>query len=133
MAEAARWFVGAHDFTSFAASSAPEESEPDDAGAVKPERPDSGSAGPLPEPKSMVRTVFVSRLLWRERTRILTYEVRGSGFLHHMVRNMVGTMVEVGRGKIPPCEVIRILEARDRSLAGPTAPPQGLCLVGVEY
>ncbi|HEY6293644.1 MAG TPA: tRNA pseudouridine synthase A [Terriglobia bacterium] len=159
MADAARLLAGTHDFTSFAASSAPEE---DDAaqpktglralsqgkepvpGAAKrwPQGPSSGrehreSAGAGPslegEGKSMVRTVFASRLLWRERTRILTYEVRGNGFLHHMVRNIMGTLVEVGRRKVRPGNVIQILEARDRSLAGPTAPAQGLCLVRVEY
>jgi tRNA pseudouridine38-40 synthase len=61
------------------------------------------------------------------------YRVRGSGFLHHMVRNIVGTLVEVGRGSLEPEEMVRILAARDRSAAGPTAPAQGLFLVGVEY
>jgi tRNA pseudouridine38-40 synthase len=64
---------------------------------------------------------------------MLIYEVAGSGFLHHMVRNIVGTLVEVGRGKLEPADITRILQARDRTLAGPTAPPQGLCLVRVEY
>jgi tRNA pseudouridine38-40 synthase len=64
---------------------------------------------------------------------MLIYEVSGNGFLHHMVRNMVGTLMEVGRGKLEPSSVIRILKARDRTLAGPTAPGQGLCLVRVEY
>jgi len=57
----------------------------------------------------------------------------GSGFLKQMVRNMVGTLVEVGRGKMAPEEVATILEAKDRRAAGPCAPPQGLCLVSVEY
>jgi tRNA pseudouridine38-40 synthase len=64
---------------------------------------------------------------------MLIYEVSGNGFLHHMVRNMVGTLVEVGRGKLEPNGIIRILDARDRTMAGPTAPSQGLCLVRVEY
>jgi tRNA pseudouridine38-40 synthase len=64
---------------------------------------------------------------------MLIYHVRGSGFLHHMVRNLVGTLVEVGKGKLESRDVLRILEARDRTLAGPTAPAQGLCLVNVEY
>ena len=64
---------------------------------------------------------------------MLIYEVKGSGFLHYMVRNIVGTLMEVGRGKLVPADVTRILAARDRTLAGPTAPAQGLCLVKVEY
>ena len=60
---------------------------------------------------------------------MLIYEVSGNGFLHHMVRNMVGTLMEVGRGKLEPSGIIRILKARDRTMAGPTAPAQGLCLV----
>jgi tRNA pseudouridine38-40 synthase len=64
---------------------------------------------------------------------MLIYEIGGNGFLHHMVRNVVGTLVEVGRGKLAPQDLARILEARDRTRAGPTAPAQGLCLVKVEY
>lgn len=78
------------------------------------------------------------------RRRILTTEiitksshvyffVQGSGFLRHMVRNIVGTLILVGQGKIVPAEITRIIAHRDRSLAGPTAPPQGLYLVSVEY
>jgi tRNA pseudouridine38-40 synthase len=64
---------------------------------------------------------------------MLIYEVTGNGFLHHMVRTIVGTLVEVGRGKLEPVDVTRILHARDRTLAGPSAPAQGLCLVKVDY
>jgi len=80
-----------------------------------------------------VRTIFTSRVLRRTRTSMLIYEVTGSGFLHHMVRNIVGTLVEVGQGKLEPADITRILQARDRTLAGPTAPAQGLCLVKVDY
>ncbi len=112
MAEAAMAFLGERDFTSFAAAGVPEE---DDA-----------------EP-SMVRSISSSRILWRERSSTLVYEVRGSGFLHHMVRNIVGTLVEVGRRHFTPADVPQMLRARDRRRAGPTAPPQGLCLIRVEY
>lgn len=112
MAEAATTFIGEHDFTSFAASGA--------------------SDGDGSEP-GMVRTVFSSKVLWREHSAVLIYEIRGNGFLHHMVRNLVGTLVEVGRGRFTPGDVLRILKARDRTCAGPTAPPQGLCLMRVEY
>ncbi len=81
----------------------------------------------------MVRTIFSSRLLWRPKTLILIYEVRGSGFLQHMVRNIVGTLVEVGEGKVEPRGLLRILAARTRPSAGPTAPARGLCLVKIEY
>jgi len=118
MDEAALFFEGEHDFTSFAGSEG---------------RTDEAEARATPAPHSMVRTIFSSRFLWRPRTSILIYEVRGSGFLHHMVRNIVGTLMEVGRGKLAPRDVTPILEARDRAQAGPTAPAQGLCLVKVEY
>ncbi len=56
-----------------------------------------------------------------------------SGFLHHMVRNIVGTLVEIGRGSLEPSDLTRILNARDRTAAGPTAPARGLYLVEVIY
>ena len=58
---------------------------------------------------------------------------RGNGFLHHMVRNLVGTFLVVGKGTLRPEDVTRILEAKNRSAAGPTAPAHGLYLVSVEY
>ena len=61
------------------------------------------------------------------------YTVSGSGFLHHMVRNLVGTFLLVGKGTLAVPDVQRILEARNRSAAGATAPAAGLCLVKVEY
>ncbi|MCD7919090.1 MAG: tRNA pseudouridine(38-40) synthase TruA [Clostridiales bacterium] len=63
----------------------------------------------------------------------LTVTVHGSGFLQHMVRIMVGTLLEVGYGNLPPERVGEILAAKDRSQAGPTAPPEGLCLMKVDY
>lgn len=121
MAQAARSFEGEHDFTSFAAAGGGEE----EAGEVT-------SAGQSVR-RGSVRTVFESRLSRRPKPEMLIYEVRGNGFLHHMVRNMVGTLVEIGRGKIEPGEIATILAARDRSRAGPTAPAGGLCLWKVEY
>ena len=64
---------------------------------------------------------------------MLVYRVRGSGFLHHMVRNLVGTMLEVGRGRLTADAIPGILAACNRAAAGPTAPAQGLFLCSVEY
>jgi tRNA pseudouridine38-40 synthase len=111
MAAAAALVVGEHDFTSFA--------------AVDPERSREG------EPALNVRTIFSSA--WERIGDELIYTVRGSGFLHHMVRNLVGTFILVGRGTLPADDVTRILEARKRSAAGATAPASGLYLVSVEY
>ena len=63
----------------------------------------------------------------------LIVELTGTGFLRHMVRALAGTLVDIGRGRWPPAEMAAILASRDRSRAGPTAPPQGLFLVGVDY
>ena len=116
MAKAARRFEGEHDFTSFAGS-------------------DHGTSGnrDAEQEVSNVRRIFASRLIERRDLSLLIYEVRGSGFLHHMVRNIVGTLIEVGKGRLSPDHIIPILEARDRGKAGPTAPARGLCLVKVEY
>ena len=64
---------------------------------------------------------------------ILTYTVSGNGFLHHMVRNLAGTFIEVGRSRMAATEMGRILEGRNRALAGPTAAASGLCLMKVLY
>ena len=86
-------------------------------------------------PKTTVRTIFSSG--W-ERQRngdgeLLVYRVRGSGFLHHMVRNLVGTMLDVGRGRLSADAMPEILAAQARAAAGPTAPARGLFLHSVEY
>jgi tRNA pseudouridine38-40 synthase len=100
MMEAAPVFEGEHDFTNMAAA--------DERDAVL---------------KSKIRTIFSSRL---ERTGdSLVYTVRGSGFLKHMVRNMVGTLIEVGRGNLNPAQIL--------SERGATAPAKGLTLLSVEY
>ena len=108
---AAASVVGEKDFTSFA--------------AVDPERGREG------EPISNVRTIFSSS--WERSGDELIYTVRGSGFLHHMVRNLVGTFILVGRGTLQTEDVTRIIDARSRSAAGATAPASGLYLVEVEY
>jgi tRNA pseudouridine38-40 synthase len=77
------------------------------------------------------RTVFLSRLA--AHGRHLRYDIEADGFLHHMVRNIVGTLLQIGTGKRPPSDIFDILASRDRRRAGPTAPPQGLFLVRVWY
>jgi tRNA pseudouridine38-40 synthase len=114
MESAAAMFLGTHDFTSFA--------------AVDPDLAQREEGAGRPNP---VKTIEGSEV--RREGELLIYRVRGSGFLHHMVRNIVGTLVEVGRGAMAVEEIPRILAARDRVAAGPTAPAQGLFLVNVEY
>ncbi len=111
MAQAACLVIGEKDFTSFA--------------AVDPERGRDGEA------VSNVRTIF--RSSWERAGEELIYTVRGSGFLHHMVRNLVGTFILVGRGTLQAENITHILEARNRSAAGATAPASGLYLVQVDY
>jgi tRNA pseudouridine38-40 synthase len=122
--EAAQIFIGEHDFQSFAAS------DPD----LSQRGVGSETDNPENQEKT-IRTIFSS--IWEEQrtesTHLLVYRVRGNGFLHHMVRNLVGTMLDAGRGTLPLAEIPKILAARSRSAAGPTAPARGLFLVSVEY
>jgi tRNA pseudouridine38-40 synthase len=80
---------------------------------------------------SNIRKIFSSS--WERLGEELLYTVRGSGFLHHMVRNLVGTFILVGKGTLQVEDIARILAARNRSAAGATAPASGLYLVNVEY
>jgi len=77
------------------------------------------------------RTVASSRV--RRDSHFVIYEITGDGFLRHMVRAIVGTLVDIGRGRQPPEAMREVLVSRDRGRAGPTAPASGLFLVGVEY
>lgn len=127
---AAQLFEGEHDFLSFAAT------DPDLTTRnleQSPERDTEIKA--LAATQMTIRTIYSSE--WKERGTeagaLLVYRVRGSGFLHHMVRNLVGTMLEVGRSKLSLAQIPEILAARNRDAAGPTAPARGLFLVSVEY
>jgi tRNA pseudouridine38-40 synthase len=111
MQRAAALVVGEYDFTSFA--------------AVDPEKNRAG------EVASNVRRIFCSK--WAREGDEFVYSVRGNGFLHHMVRNLVGTFLLVGKGTLQPEDVTKILHAKNRSAAGATAPASGLYLVNVEY
>jgi tRNA pseudouridine38-40 synthase len=121
--ESACAFVGEHDFLSFAAS------DPDLAARTAAVEPESAQS------PSTVRTIFSS--VWERREtadgELWVYRVRGNGFLHHMVRNLVGTMLDAGRGHLAAAEIPQILAARSRPAAGPTAPARGLFLHSVEY
>lgn len=116
MVAAAGVVVGEHDFTSFA--------------AVDPERMER-MVSSKNVTTTNVRTIFSSS--WTREGDELIYTVRGSGFLHHMVRNLIGTFLLVGKGTVSQEDLRRILAARERTAAGPTAPANGLYLVVVEY
>jgi tRNA pseudouridine38-40 synthase len=87
------------------------------------------------ERKTSVRTVYEIRVRRGEGgdRHVIAIDVEADGFLYNMVRTIVGTLVRVGRGKRPESWVAEVLAAADRRAAGPTAPPQGLFLVSVEY
>jgi tRNA pseudouridine38-40 synthase len=104
--------IGTHDFSSFEGS---------------------GSRDPEFTGRGAVRTIYEAALKTLEPGKYHRFVITGDGFLRHMVRNIVGTMLEVGRGRLAPSEVAGILAARDRSAAGPTAPARGLFLKEVLY
>ena len=114
MRKAVKHLIGKHDFSSFCAAGG--------------------------DDKDHVRIIhsFVIRnssfVIWGDsKWKVIKIKVVGNGFLYKMVRNLVGTLVDVGLGKLKAEDIRRILEAKDRRLAGRTAPAQGLCLVKVNY
>jgi len=132
MAEAARYFEGERDFTTFSASTGSEEED---------------------RHQTMTRRVFRSELIAGpggggfiapdaishqprssdECRDELVYVIRGSSFLRYMVRKIVGTLIHVGRGRLASSDIRELLERRERRYSGPTAPAHGLCLQSVEY
>ena len=105
MRRASQFLIGEHDFSSF-----------------------EGEGSPSLSSRRKIEKIT----LLKKRGFIIIY-IRADSFLYKMARNIVGTLVEVGRGKIPASQIRAILKARDRRAAGPTASPQGLCLVRVRY
>ncbi|MFZ0037409.1 MAG: tRNA pseudouridine(38-40) synthase TruA [Candidatus Acidiferrales bacterium] len=136
MAEGARFFEGTHDFTSFAASSGSEEDDKDR---------DTMREIYRSEIISHPYAAFGSNLAASEQEgtpfepganeapREIHYEVHGKSFLRYMVRKIVGTLLEIGKGKMKPADIPAILEMKDRSRSGPTVGPEGLYLVSLEY
>jgi tRNA pseudouridine38-40 synthase len=112
MRDAAARFVGMHDFASFAASTG---SEDDD------------------KERSTEREIYSTELVRTPDKEELVFTVCGRSFLRYMVRKMVGTLLDVGRGRLKPEDVERLYELRDRSKSGPTVPPQGLVMVEVQH
>lgn len=105
MQKAANYLVGEHDFASFCAANAQSETS--------------------------VRTIYSCEVFKEED--IITIRVKGNGFLYNMVRIIAGTLIKVGDGDIPAEQMKDIIEACDRSAAGPTAPAHGLTMIGLEY
>ena len=105
MKKAAEFLIGTHDFASFCANKK--------------------------KKKSTVRTV--DKIEIKENNGYLTFTIHGNGFLHHMVRILVGTLLEVGFSKRSPESMRELLDAKERAKAGVTVPAQGLCMINVDY
>ena len=107
MQEAAKDLVGTHDFTGFTASGTSVENK--------------------------VRTITQASVSIDEKTGFYIFTFSGNGFLYKQVRNMVGTLLKIGNGRMPVSQVKTVLESRDRNLAGPTAAGNGLYLKEIRY
>ncbi|HEY0703942.1 MAG TPA: tRNA pseudouridine(38-40) synthase TruA [Candidatus Acidoferrales bacterium] len=112
MDAAAAEFTGEHDFTTFAASTGSEEDD---------------------QERDMLRVIHSSEFRREIGRNEIEYIVRGKSFLRYMVRKMVGTLMEVGRGKLAPGDIPKLFDAKDRSRSGPTVVPEGLYLMNIEY
>jgi len=153
MIKASECIVGTFDFTSFAASD-PErsarvaqmqierksskahsslvvEEDGNGLGMANLEIDEEDAIDLLSLKQGNVRTVHSS--LWARTPEEFSYTIRGNGFLHHMVRNLVGTFLQVGKGSLAADDIPAILAAKNRNAAGATAPASGLYLVNVEY
>ena len=105
MRKEAKVLVGKHDFRSFKARQKKE--------------------------KTSIRTIYSISITLKKQDVIIT--VKGDGFLYNMVRNIVGTLVDIGRGYLPSGSMKNILNQKDRTKAGPTAPAKGLFLTNIQY
>jgi tRNA pseudouridine38-40 synthase len=148
MIRASEYIVGTFDFTSFAASDPERSARIASIGvergiaetragrvmaveSVSTEIDEEDASDVLSLKQGNVRTVNSS--LWVRTEDEFSYTIRGNGFLHHMVRNLVGTFLQVGKGSLRADDVPAILAAKNRSAAGATAPASGLYLVSLEY
>lgn len=105
MQESMQYLKGSQDFSSFAATAT--------------------------QVKNRTRTIFLSQII--NRGNHIRYQVEANGFLYHMVRNIVGTLLEIGLNRLKPSDISGIMESKNRKKAGPTAPPHGLYLMRVFY
>ena len=141
--QAAAHILGEHDFTSFTAVD-PENHSLMEASLAEELRESGGPSFAAPSqrvgysseartsaPRGNIRHIFESA--WTTQPDMLLYRIRGNGFLHHMVRNLVGSFVDAACGRITPDDIPRILAAKSRASAGATAPASGLFLISVEY
>jgi tRNA pseudouridine38-40 synthase len=112
MRDAAARFAGVHNFAAFAASTGSEEDDKE---------------------RSTIREIYSSELARSPDGEELVFTLRGRSFLRYMVRKLMGTLLDIGRGRLQPEDIERLYESRDRSKSGPTVPPQGLCMVCVEH
>jgi tRNA pseudouridine38-40 synthase len=112
MRDASARFAGTHDFASFAASTGSEEDDKE---------------------RSTEREIYSTELARTHDDEELVFTVKGRSFLRYMVRKMVGTLLDIGRGKLAPHDIERLYEIKDRSKSGPTVPPQGLVMVEVQH
>lgn len=105
MHEAAQLLLGEHDFSSFRAA--------------------------LCQAKTPVKHLY--RLDVQRQGDVIVFDLHANAFLHHMVRNLVGCLIQIGKGSQPPAWIVEVLAARSRSVAAPTFMPDGLYLTGVDY
>ena len=138
MDAAARSLEGSHDFAAFQTAGGTPGTTERTVRRSRVTRTKLSTTGDAEDTEKQTSLVLrVPRVLsggdFRHGGNLIVYEITGDGFLRHMVRAILGTLVEIGRGRRPRDEMREVLISRDRGRAGPTAPACGLFLVGVEY